>query len=124
MTSKSSPNTLEEASAGCILWVRSDTDARAPRSLGGQSAEDQKRIVGERIHEDGLAVDRTIYAVSPISGTSDQRLRAMLTMLERAPIRHLYIAGSVYDGDSESERMMHHLAFLQQGVHLTICEDD
>lgn len=125
MTTKTpTPRKRETASVGAILWITSMDHQVAPKSLGGQTAKEQERIVREYMDRDGLAPDRIHVAVGPDMGDSEQRLRIMLAMLDAAPIRHVYVAGAVYANDSEDERMKHHVMLLMHGTRLTICEDD
>ncbi|WP_298868492.1 hypothetical protein [uncultured Microbacterium sp.] len=114
----------EEAMVGALLWIRSIDDTRAPDDLGGQSAEEQERIVREHIALDELTLERILYGVGPTAGDSDQRLAIMLRMLEQMPVRYLYVPGAVYAHDSEDERMKHHVVLLMHGVVLTVCDDE
>lgn len=124
MSKTPTPQLREAASAGAILWARSITRPVAPDELGGQTLDEQERIVRERISKDGLALDRTLIAVGTTAGSSDDRLRVMLRILEEAPIRHVYISGAVYANDSEDDVMKHHLMLLMKDSRLTLCEDE
>lgn len=123
MSTTSTP-TGQEAMVGALLFIRSMDDQRAPDQLGGQSVEEQERVVREHIAADDYTLDCILHGVGPTAGDSDQRLMLMLRMLEQQPVRYLYVPGAVYVHDSEDQRMKHHLVLLMHGTALTICEDE
>lgn len=123
MTPTPSPNTREEA--GAILWIRSMDDRRAPDTLGGQTDEEQERIVRDVIDQDERVLTRILFAVGPDPGDSDQRVAVMVRMLKQAPVRYLYVPGAVYTHDTEDELMKHHtLLLMMRDTVLTICQDE
>lgn len=124
MSKTPTPTKREAASVGAILWIRSMDDTTAPVALGGQTAAEQARIVRGHVERDGLVLDRILYGVGPDAGDADSRLQLMLQMLEQSPIERVYISGAVYAGDSDDERMKHHLMLFMRGVQLTICEGE
>lgn len=117
------PNPREAASAGAILWSRSLTEYVAPDELGGQTAAEQERIVRERIHADGLTLDRILYCVgTPLD--SEDRLRQQFAALEQAPIRRVYVSAAIYANDTDDELYEHKLRHKLADMRLTICESE
>lgn len=124
MTPTPSPSTREGA-VGAILWIRSMEDRRAPDSLGGQTDEEQERIVREEINQDERVLDRILFAVGPDPGDSDKRVAVMARMLKQSPVRYLYVPGAVFALDDENQLMNHHVLLLMMcNTVLTICEDE
>ncbi|MGF2948225.1 hypothetical protein [Microbacterium alcoholitolerans] len=100
-------------------------DRRAPDTLGGQTEEDQERVVRDAIDEDERTLTQILFAVGPDPGDSDRRLAVMARMLKQAPVRYLYVPGAVFAHESEDELMKHHvLLLMMRETVLTICQDE
>jgi len=114
----------EEASCGAILWIKSMDDRVAPDDLGGQTAEEQWRTIGDRAREDGLTLERALYVVNAEPVDPDLRLALMLQILEQTPLRHVYVSGAIYANDTEDDRVKHGVTLFMHGSRLTICDDE
>ncbi|MDQ4213748.1 hypothetical protein [Microbacterium capsulatum] len=123
MPKRPSP-TKRRAQVGGLLWVRSIHDQRAPDELGGQTVEEQERLVREQMERDHRSPDRMLYRIGPAAVDSNDLLEILLGILEQTRIQHVFVAGAIYAQCSEDELMEHRYVLLRHGFMLTICDDE
>ena len=119
-----SPERKEVPVAGAFLRMESETDARAPAALGGQTLEEQQRIGHDYAKSIGVKIFHEFIGVSTADDdTPDARIARLLEILKTRPVRQLLVPRSLYQRYTDDETMKHAVMLMLHGTELIFVED-
>lgn len=119
-----SPERKESPVAGAFLRMESEAGNRAPAELGGQTIDEQQRIVHAHAKSIGVTIRHEFIGVSTADDdTPDARIARLLEILKTRPVRQLLVPSSLYQGYTDDETMKHTVLLMLHGTELILVED-
>ncbi|GGF31369.1 hypothetical protein GCM10010922_03020 [Microbacterium sorbitolivorans] len=115
-------NTEERLPAMALIWMRSADDPRAPDALGGHTVKAQETAAMARAQHDGVPLHHISHIISDNVDDAEQRLDAILHVLQELPADVLLTSAEVFTHDSDDDAMKLHLMLHLRGTRLVLCD--
>lgn len=115
-------NTEERLPIMALIWMRSAYDPRASDVLGGQTVKEQETVATARAQQDGVPLHHISHIISDNVDDAEQRLDAILHVLQKRPADVLLTSAEVFKHDSDDDAMKLHLMLRTRGTQLVLCD--
>lgn len=123
MTNATSPDEKENSRVAALLWSPHEGATIAPGWLGGETVEEQKRIVDEHAERDGRVIQTHHATRASLIQEPDGRLMPMLALVAAENVSHLYVPGGTFAREPVEVALAYEIALKLQGVELIICNE-
>ncbi len=123
MTNTASPGSRRATLAVGLLWTSSTRRLVAPDWLGGQHVAEQSRIVRARAERDHVVLADVFCSYGLLEDRPDDRLAAMLELVNENHVTRLYVPGAAFANDSTVDVMTYMRVLTEQGADLILCDE-